>query len=72
MKVSENSFWVEVNEDEFASEELFDELSQQFTSDPHRIQRDVSNKQVEKFNTVKKSKELKVLDTKTAQNLSMY
>lgn len=69
--MTENSFWVHVNEDTLASEDMFDSLSQQFTSDPKaRIHKEISSA-TDKVSTMKKTKELKVLDPKAAQNLSM-
>jgi len=72
-KVSEDSIWVEVKtDDQFVGEDVFDSLTQQFSSDPKaRIQKEVSNTS-EKVPTMKKTKELKVLDPKAAQNLSEF
>lgn len=69
-KVSEDSIWVEVKtDDQFVGEDVFDYLTQQFSSDPKaRIQKEVSNT-TDKTISVKKTKELKVLDPKSAQNL---
>lgn len=51
---------------------MFEKISQQFTSDPKaRIHKEVSNVR-ETVGTLKKNRELKVLDSKTAQNLSNH
>ncbi|KAH7953779.1 hypothetical protein HPB49_012065 [Dermacentor silvarum] len=64
-KVSEKSFWVKVREDELESEDIFEGLVSKFSSEPPAKK----DKTEEKVN-VKKTKELKVLDGKAAQNLS--
>lgn len=51
---------------------MFEKISQQFTSDPKaRIHKEISNVR-ETVGTLKKNRELKVLDSKTAQNLSNH
>lgn len=72
-KVTEDSIWIEVkSDDQFVGEDVFDSLSQYFSSDPRaRIQKEVSSAS-DRVQTIKKTKELKVLDLKTAQNLSNY
>ncbi|CAG2100841.1 unnamed protein product [Medioppia subpectinata] len=69
-KVCEDSIWVEIKcDDQLVGEDVFDSLSMQFSSDPHhRVPKELTNTS-EKVQTIKKTKELKVLDTKTAQNL---
>ncbi|XP_054162866.1 protein diaphanous homolog 2-like isoform X2 [Oppia nitens] len=69
-KVCEDSIWIEVKSDEqLVGDDVFDSLAQQFSSDPKaRIQKEVSNTS-DRVMTTKKTKELKVLDHKTAQNL---
>ena len=69
-KISEKSFWVDTNEDALASEDIFDGLSSKFTSDPRSTSKKVKNDEhTDKLGTVRKTKELKVLDSKAAQNL---
>ncbi|KAL3178061.1 hypothetical protein MRX96_038597 [Rhipicephalus microplus] len=63
-KVSEKAFWVKVREDELESEDIFEGLVSKFSSEPPMKK----DKTEEKVN-VKKTKELKVLDGKAAQNL---
>ena len=72
-KVCEDSIWIEVkSDDQFVGEDVFDSLSQYFSSDPKaRIQKEVSNNS-DRIHTIKKTKELKVLDPKAAQNLSLF
>ena len=69
-KVAEDSIWVEVkSDDQFVGEDVFDSLSHYFSSDPRaRIHKEVSTAS-EKMQTMRKTKELKVLDPRAAQNL---
>jgi len=65
--LTEKAFWVQVDEERLASQNLIDDLQNRFCSKP-------STKFVETSsdpNSGKKSKELKVLDAKSAQNLSV-
>ena len=65
--LTEDSFWVKVDEERLASQNLIDDLHDHFCSKP-------STKLVEASSNPssgKKSKELKVLDAKAAQNLSV-
>ncbi|XP_076280115.1 diaphanous related formin 1 [Lasioglossum baleicum] len=65
-KLTEKSFWTKVQEDRLASPEILDGLSQKFASKPsgRRID-DVVDKSIPS----KKTKDLKVLDSKAAQNI---
>lgn len=64
-KLTEKAFWVKVQEEKLASEDIFDEISCRFSSVP-RIRNDEKPKDKK---PAKKIKELKVLDAKSAQNL---
>ncbi|XP_023218674.1 protein diaphanous homolog 1-like isoform X2 [Centruroides sculpturatus] len=64
-KLTEKAFWVKVQEEKLASEDIFDEISCRFSSVP-RIKNDEKPKEKK---VSKKIKELKVLDAKSAQNL---
>ncbi|XP_064482051.1 protein diaphanous-like isoform X2 [Ornithodoros turicata] len=65
-KVSKKAFWLKVHEEELESEEIFDGLVSRFSSAPPK-KKDKEEK--EDKPVAKKSKELKVLDGKAAQNL---
>lgn len=65
-KVSEKAFWLRVREEELESEDIFEGLVSRFSSAPP-AKKDKAPE--ESTRTTKKSKELKVLDLKAAQNL---
>ncbi|XP_011337146.1 protein diaphanous isoform X1 [Ooceraea biroi] len=66
-KLTEKSFWMKVQEDKLASPEILDGLVQKFSSKPSgRRVDDVVDK-----SSSKKVKDLKVLDSKAAQNISI-
>ncbi|KAF4519233.1 hypothetical protein B566_EDAN009794 [Ephemera danica] len=69
-KMSEKSFWVKVREEQLASPDILEGLSQKFSSKPasKKLGDDSSG---DKPSTGKKMKENKVLDGKAAQNLSI-
>ncbi|KAL9923793.1 diaphanous related formin 1 isoform 4-T4 [Glossina fuscipes fuscipes] len=67
--ISEKSFWVKCQEDKLVSEDLLAELSAKFSSKP--IKKEPKDS-VDKAATLsKKNVDLKVLDSKAAQNLSI-
>ncbi|XP_047209397.1 protein diaphanous homolog 1 isoform X2 [Girardinichthys multiradiatus] len=71
--LSENSFWTKAKEEQFQSNELFAKLtltfsSQTKTNKAKKEQIDGEEKQAQK----KKVKELKVIDSKSSQNLSIF
>ncbi|XP_043474411.1 protein diaphanous isoform X2 [Leptopilina heterotoma] len=65
-KISEKSFWVKVQEDKLASPEILNGLAQRFSSKPSGKKIDDV---VDKSAPAKKIKDLKVLDSKAAQNI---
>lgn len=67
-KMSEKAFWVKVQEDKLASPDILSGLALKFSSKP-MAKRNEDN--VDKVHTLKKVKDLKVLDSKAAQNLSI-
>ncbi|XP_043982276.1 protein diaphanous homolog 1 isoform X2 [Gambusia affinis] len=71
--LSEHSFWVKSNEEQFQSSELFAKLTLAFSSQtkPKGVKKDQDGGQ-EKQTQKKKVKELKVLDSKSSQNLSIF
>jgi len=68
-KLTEKAFWTQVDEEQLASQSLIDELQNKFSSKPpaKKSVDDSSSNSTGK----KKTKELKVLDAKAAQNLSV-
>ncbi|XP_072529478.1 protein diaphanous homolog 1 [Salminus brasiliensis] len=68
--LSENSFWVKAKEDRFESNELFSKLALAFSSQT-KIKKEQDGGE-EKAAQKKKVKELKVLDAKSSQNLSIF
>ncbi|XP_026050273.1 protein diaphanous homolog 1 isoform X2 [Astatotilapia calliptera] len=72
--LSENSFWIKAKEDQFENNELFAKLTLTFSSQTKttkaKKEQDGGDekKQVQK----KKVKELKILDSKSSQNLSIF
>ncbi|XP_045538399.1 protein diaphanous isoform X4 [Papilio machaon] len=67
-KMSEKAFWVKVQEDKLASPDILSGLAQKFSSKPVAKKNEDA---VDKVHTLKKVKDLKVLDSKAAQNLSI-
>ncbi|CAG4949456.1 unnamed protein product [Parnassius apollo] len=67
-KMSEKAFWVKVQEDKLASPDILSGLAQKFSSKPVTKKNEDA---VDKVYTLKKVKDLKVLDSKAAQNLSI-
>ncbi|KAK9518085.1 hypothetical protein VZT92_023406 [Zoarces viviparus] len=68
--LSENSFWTSVKEEQFENNELFAKLTLAFSSQTKtkKEQGGGDEKQLQK----KKVKELKILDSKCSQNLSIF
>ncbi|XP_041971142.1 protein diaphanous isoform X2 [Aricia agestis] len=67
-KMSAKAFWVKVQEDKLASPDILTGLAQRFSSKPVAKRNEDA---VDKVHTMKKVKDLKVLDSKAAQNLSI-
>ncbi|XP_045508726.1 protein diaphanous isoform X2 [Colias croceus] len=67
-KMSEKAFWVNVQEDKLASPDILNGLALKFSSKPVAKKNEDA---VDKVHTLKKVKDLKVLDSKAAQNLSI-
>ncbi|XP_018568924.1 protein diaphanous isoform X2 [Anoplophora glabripennis] len=67
-KLSEKSFWVKAKEEELAEPDILDGLAKKFSSKPAKTSEDVTDKN-SNSGTLKKVKELNVLDGKTAQNI---
>lgn len=69
--LSENAFWVTVNEDKLASDDIFKELQLKFSTKPPPKQHDDEIDSVGTKKLTKKVKDYKVLDGKSAQSLSI-
>uniref|UniRef100_A0A182PKU2 Diaphanous n=1 Tax=Anopheles epiroticus TaxID=199890 RepID=A0A182PKU2_9DIPT len=66
--LSENSFWVQVEEEKLADNDIFARLAMKFSSKPARpIDKDANDRP----QSSKKNVDLRVLDGKAAQNLSI-
>ncbi|XP_039444037.1 protein diaphanous [Culex pipiens pallens] len=67
-KLSESSFWVKVQEDKLADDEILSGLAQKFSSKPVK---QMDKDSVDRPPSSKKNVDLRVLDGKAAQNLSI-
>ncbi|XP_024139156.1 protein diaphanous homolog 1 isoform X3 [Oryzias melastigma] len=72
--LSENSFWTKAKEDQFESNELFAKLTVTFSSQTKtsKAKKEQDGGDDKKQQQKKKVKELKILDAKTSQNLSIF
>nr|XP_008107214.1 PREDICTED: protein diaphanous homolog 1 isoform X2 [Anolis carolinensis] len=72
-ELSEDCFWAKAKEDRFENDELFAKLTLAFSSAQakSRVKKQQENEE-EKGQAKKKVKELRVLDSKNAQNLSIF
>ncbi|XP_013110083.2 protein diaphanous [Stomoxys calcitrans] len=68
-KMSEKSFWVKCQEEKLASDDMLAELSLKFSSKP--IKKDQKDSVDKPTTLTKKTVDLRVLDAKSAQNLSI-
>ncbi|TMW45272.1 hypothetical protein DOY81_009647 [Sarcophaga bullata] len=68
-KMSEKSFWVKCQEDQLASDDILTELSLKFSSKP--VKKDQKDAVDKPTTLTKKNIDLRVLDGKAAQNLSI-
>nr|KAF6479688.1 diaphanous related formin 1 [Molossus molossus] len=69
--LSQDCFWTKVKEDRFENNELFAKLTHAFSAQT-KTKKDQEGGEEKKSVQKKKVKELKVLDSKTAQNLSIF
>uniref|UniRef100_F7C147 Diaphanous related formin 1 n=1 Tax=Monodelphis domestica TaxID=13616 RepID=F7C147_MONDO len=69
--LSQDCFWTKVKEDRFEDNELFAKLTLTFSAQT-KTKKDQEGGEEKKSVQKKKVKELKVLDSKTAQNLSIF
>uniref|UniRef100_A0A668VJJ5 Protein diaphanous homolog 2 n=1 Tax=Oreochromis aureus TaxID=47969 RepID=A0A668VJJ5_OREAU len=71
-EMAENCFWIKVKEEKFENPDLFAQLSLCFSSQS-KVRKDLKDENEEKVPQFKKkAKELRILDAKTAQNLSIF
>lgn len=71
-EMAENCFWIKVKEEKFENPDLFAQLSLCFSSQS-KVKKDIQDEtdvRMQQFK--KKAKELRILDSKTAQNLSIF
>ncbi|XP_032187577.1 protein diaphanous homolog 2 [Mustela erminea] len=71
-ELSENCFWLKVKEDKFENPDLFAKLALNFATQM-KVQKNIEASEEKKVLPAKKKvKELRILDPKTAQNLSIF
>uniref|UniRef100_A0A8C1UV73 Diaphanous-related formin 2 n=1 Tax=Cyprinus carpio TaxID=7962 RepID=A0A8C1UV73_CYPCA len=70
-EMAENCFWIKVKEERFENPDMFSQLSLSFSS-KSRVKKDVVETDDRMTQFKKKAKELRILDAKTAQNLSIF
>ncbi|XP_066571109.1 protein diaphanous homolog 2 isoform X2 [Amia ocellicauda] len=71
-EMAENCFWIKVKEEKFESPDLFAQLSLSFSSKT-KVKKDMDETDDRKaLQFKKKAKELRILDSKTAQNMSIF
>ncbi|XP_044062188.1 protein diaphanous homolog 2 [Siniperca chuatsi] len=71
-EMAENCFWIKVKEEKFENPDLFAQLSLCFSSQS-KVKKDVKDETDDRMTQFKKkAKELRILDAKTAQNLSIF
>ncbi|XP_052010681.1 protein diaphanous homolog 2 isoform X2 [Xyrauchen texanus] len=70
-EMAENCFWLKVKEERFENTDMFGQLSLSFSS-KSRVKKEVDETDDRMTQFKKKAKELRILDAKTAQNLSIF
>ncbi|XP_074061618.1 protein diaphanous homolog 2 isoform X2 [Macrotis lagotis] len=70
-EISENCFWLKVKEDKFENPDLFAKLALTFATQI-KVKKNIDVTEEKKVAPKKKVKELRILDGKTAQNLSIF
>ncbi|XP_077956828.1 protein diaphanous homolog 2 isoform X9 [Gasterosteus aculeatus] len=71
-EMAENCFWIKVKEEKFENPDLFAQLSLCFSSQS-KVKKDLKEENDDRMQQFKKkAKELRILDSKTAQNLSIF
>uniref|UniRef100_A0A8C4RCH2 Diaphanous related formin 1 n=1 Tax=Eptatretus burgeri TaxID=7764 RepID=A0A8C4RCH2_EPTBU len=67
-----NSFWLKVKEEKFENTDFLSKLAHTFAAQAPKVMKNQPEGAGEKQSTKKKSKDLKVLDPKSGQNLSIF
>uniref|UniRef100_A0A4X2K7I4 Diaphanous related formin 2 n=1 Tax=Vombatus ursinus TaxID=29139 RepID=A0A4X2K7I4_VOMUR len=70
-EISENCFWLKVKENKFENPDLFAKLALTFATQM-KVKKNIDVPEEKKVAPKKKVKELRILDGKTAQNLSIF
>ncbi|XP_037117366.1 protein diaphanous homolog 2 isoform X2 [Syngnathus acus] len=71
-EMAENCIWIKVKEEKFENPDLFSQLSHCFSSQS-KVRKDPKDETDDRMTQFKKkAKELRILDPKTAQNLSIF
>ncbi|XP_007890050.2 protein diaphanous homolog 2 isoform X3 [Callorhinchus milii] len=70
--MTEKCFWIKIKEENFESTDLFSKLMLSFATQTKVNKDEVQNEEKKPSTAKKKVKELKILDAKTAQNLSIF
>ncbi|XP_053437151.1 protein diaphanous homolog 2 isoform X2 [Nycticebus coucang] len=71
-ELSENCFWLKVKEEKFENPDLFAKLALTFATQRKVQKNSDASEEKRTLPTKKKVKELRILDSKTAQNLSIF
>ncbi|KAM4660737.1 protein diaphanous homolog 2 isoform 2-T6 [Amazona ochrocephala] len=71
-EIAENSFWVKAEEEKFENPELFAKLALTFGTQMKAKKPVEESEEKKAVQTKKKIKELRILDSKSAQNLSIF
>ncbi|XP_060126190.1 protein diaphanous homolog 2 isoform X3 [Zootoca vivipara] len=72
-EITENCFWIKAKEEKFENPDLFAKLALTFATHMKAVKKAVENTEEKKVSLPKKRvKELRILDGKTAQNLSIF
>uniref|UniRef100_A0A670K2D4 Diaphanous related formin 2 n=1 Tax=Podarcis muralis TaxID=64176 RepID=A0A670K2D4_PODMU len=72
-EITENCFWIKAKEEKFENPDLFAKLALTFATHMKAVKKPVENTEEKKVSLPKKRvKELRILDGKTAQNLSIF
>uniref|UniRef100_A0A8B9FR60 Protein diaphanous 2 n=1 Tax=Amazona collaria TaxID=241587 RepID=A0A8B9FR60_9PSIT len=71
-EIAENSFWVKAEEEKFENPELFAKLAVTFGTQMKAKKPVEESEEKKAVQTKKKIKELRILDSKSAQNLSIF
>lgn len=71
-EMAENCFWIKAKEEKFEHPDLLAQLSLGFSSKTSKVKKHEEETEDRMMQFKKKAKELRILDSKTAQNLSIF